>query len=276
MLCWSPMSMNRWRNIPALLRSCTGMSSPHCNIYCSRPAVFRQTDFPPALGPEMSSMRLSPSSAMSRRDIFLPCFCSDSSSNGWQAAPQSIMGRLLIAGFTASKRMASCAFARMKSISPRKSYAARRLGTCGRSSSENATSMRITSRLSSASSSRMRLLACTTSAGSMNTVFPLADSSCIIPFILRLSAGATGITRRPSRSVGDASFSTSPSACARRRMVLSVREMLPAVRDSSLRNDARVGEAESFTLPNLSTIPSMALSSEGSMSMSPARRRRLG
>ena len=30
-----------------------GISMPHWNMYCNSPVVFRQTDLPPAFGPEM-------------------------------------------------------------------------------------------------------------------------------------------------------------------------------------------------------------------------------
>ena len=210
---------------------------------------------------------------MSSADILRPCLRSDISSNGWMAVPQSIMGRLSIDGLTALKRAASSAFARMKSISPRNSYAMSNCGTCGRSSSEKAVRMAMISRFSSASSSRMRLLASTTSAGSMKTVFPLADSSCTIPPILRLSAGATGITRRPSRIVGEASFSTSPSAWALRRILFKVRDMPLDVRARSPRMRAKAGEALSFTEPNLSMMVSMSRMMRGNASTSPARAR---
>jgi proline iminopeptidase len=39
--------------------SLTGGSNPHWNMYCSNPTVFRQTDFPPAFGPEMIKIRCS-------------------------------------------------------------------------------------------------------------------------------------------------------------------------------------------------------------------------
>ena len=136
--------------------------------------------------------------------------------------------------------------------------------------------MAMISRFSSASSSRMRLFASTTSAGSMNTVFPLADSSCTIPPILRLSAGATGITRRPSRIVGEASFSTSPSACALRRILFNVREIPLEVRARSPRMRAKAGEALSLTVPNLSMIISMSRIIRGNVSTSPARARNVG
>lgn len=82
----------------------------------------------------------------------------------------------------------------------------------GSSSSAGATPLypaltRMISRRSAALSSRMRLLASTTAAGSMKTVLPVALSSWMIPLILRLRAGATGMTRRPSRSVGETSRS---------------------------------------------------------------------
>jgi len=99
----------------------------------------------------------------------------------------------------------------MKSISARNSYDWSISGMEGRNVLENVVRIRMISRRSSPSSSRMRLLASTTSAGSMNTVLPLADSSWTIPLILRFSPGATGITNRPSRMVGVTSLSTYPS-----------------------------------------------------------------
>ena len=53
------------------------------------------------------------------------------------------------------------------------SYDSKTSGMDGRNKLENSIRMRIISRRSSPSSSRMRLLASTTSAGSMNTVLPL-------------------------------------------------------------------------------------------------------
>ena len=72
--CSSPMSMNILLNMPAWLRSCIGMSRPHCNMYCSNPTVFRQTDFPPALGPEMMRIRCFSSSSISSGITFFPMF----------------------------------------------------------------------------------------------------------------------------------------------------------------------------------------------------------
>ena len=221
-------------------------------------------------------MRRLPSISMSRGDILRPCLRSDISSNGCTAMPQSMTGRSTNTGFIPPIRTASSAFARIKSISPRKSYACKSCGTWGRNSAEKADRMAIISRFSSASSSRMRLFASTTSAGSMKTVLPLADSSCTIPPILRFSAGATGITRRPSRIVGEASFSTNPSAWARRRMLFSVRDMLPEVRANSPRMRARAGEALSLTAPNLSIMESMSRIMRGNASTSPARARSEG
>ena len=136
--------------------------------------------------------------------------------------------------------------------------------------------MRITSRRSSASSSRMRLLASTTSAGSMKTVLPVADSSCTIPLMRRFSAGTTGITSRPSRTVGFTSLSTMPSACAERSMELSVRDMLPVVEANSRRMPARVGDALSLIFPNLLTMPSMRRVRVGKVYTSAAKASRLG
>ena len=89
--------------------------------------------------------------------------------------------------------------------------------------------MRIISCRSSISSSLTRLFASTTASGSMKTVFPLADSSCTMPLTLRFMAGATGITKRPSRIVGATSLSTTPSLWALRSMPAKMRDMLFSV-----------------------------------------------
>ena len=173
------------------------------------------------------------------------------------ACIQSKPGVSQTSGSTAFTSRASSAFALMKSICARNWYDRSMSYTCGLTSSLNTVSMRITSRRSSASSSRMRLFASTTSAGSMNTVFPVALSSCTMPFMRRFTLGDTGIIRRPSRTVGAASLSTSPSRCAACSMVYNVREMLPSVFDSSWRMPASVIEAPSLIRPNLSMILSM-------------------
>ena len=128
------------------------------------------------------------------------------------------------------------------------------------------TSMRTTSRRSSASNSRIRLLASTTSVGSTKTVFPVDDSSCTIPLILRFKPGAIGTTNRPSRTVGVTSLSTSPSLCAALNILYKVRETLPSALCSCIRISARAGDAESFTLPYLSRIWSMRRKISGNVS----------
>ena len=117
--------------------------------------------------------------------------------------------------------------------------------------------MRMISLRSSPSSSCTRLLASTTSVGSMNTVLPVALSSCTIPLIFFFSVGITGITSLPSRSVGVTSFSTTPSLCAERNILYKVREMLPSVFASSLLICSNSGVALSRIFPYLSNIWSM-------------------
>ena len=146
----------------------------------------------------------------------------------------------------------------------------------GRNWLENSIRIRIISRRSSPSSSRIRLLASTTSAGSMNTVFPLADSSCTIPFIFLFKAGATGITRRPSRMVGVTSLSTTPSDCALRNMLFKERDILPIVLASSLRMRANSVEALSLIFPYGDRMPLTLPMSCGNTVISPARRFRQG
>ena len=274
--CSSPMSMKMLSKIPAWLLSCTGINNPHCNMYCSRPTVFRQTDFPPALGPEIMRIRCLSFSVMSNGTTFFPCLANDICSNGCTAAAQSMTCLSARSGFRALMSSANKALARMKSISAKNSYDNKMSGMEGRNSSEKSVRMRMISRRSSLSSSRIRLLASTTSAGSMNTVFPLADSSCTMPLIFRFKAGATGMTSRPSRMAGVTSLSTTPSDWALRKMLFSVREMLPIVLLSSRRIRANSGEALSLILPYGDRILLMRVISWGNTRMSSASLRKAG
>ena len=74
--------------------------------------------------------------------------------------------------------------------------------------------MRTTSLRSACSRSRISLFVSSISAGSMNTVWPVADSSRINPFSLRLCSARIGSTTRPSRTVGSAPSGTHRSATA--------------------------------------------------------------
>ena len=134
---------------------------------------------------------------------------------------------------------------------------------CGRMVDVTAVRMRIISRRISLSSSRMVLFASTISAGSMNTVLPVADSSCTMPRILRLYIGDTGITRRPSRTDGATSLSTYPASRADTRMRRSIPLMLDVVLAMLRRSSSSCGDALSRMLPNLSIIPDIAAVSSG-------------
>ena len=257
MLCSSPMSIMMFWNTPVFDLSLTGIDRPHCSIYCISPTVFRHTDFPPALGPEMIRMRLAPVSVISNGTIFLSCFSSDLCSSGCRASIQSISGFGSTFGSMAFICFAISARARTLSICPMNTYERSISFTWGLMMAVMSVSILIISLRSSASSSLTLLFASTTSAGSTNTVLPVADSSCTMPFIFFFSAGAIGITRRPSRMVGATSFSTSPSLCAALSMLLRVLEMLPSVRASSCLIVKRWSEALSFMRPNLSSILSV-------------------
>ena len=148
--------------------------------------------------------------------------------------------------------------------------------TCGRTSFVNSVSITIISRRSSASSSRMRLFASTTSVGSTNTVLPVDDSSCTMPLMRRFMAGAIGTTRRPSRRVGVTSLSTRPSLCAACNMLYNVRDTLPSALRSCERISARRGDAVSFILPYLSRIWSMRRIRSGKVSTPSVRSCRVG
>ena len=90
MLCSSPMSMKMLSKTPVREFSPIGTGSPHCNIYCNRPTVLRQTLLPPAFGPLMTRMRCRRLSAISSGTIFLPCRRSERSSIGWRVHQRSI------------------------------------------------------------------------------------------------------------------------------------------------------------------------------------------
>ena len=168
-------------------------------------------------------------SMMSSGTTFFSCFASERCNSGWIARIQSIMGSSFTLGSKACICSAISAFACTKSICARKRYESSTSCTWGRNSSENTVRIRMISRRSAASSSRTLLLASTTSAGSINTVFPVADSSCTMPLILRFMPGATGIIRRPSRNVGATSCATRPSRWAACNIVYKVRDIDPAV-----------------------------------------------
>ena len=55
MLCSSPMSAYTWRNTASSERSEAGMCNPACPISVNNPTVFKETVFPPVLGPVMIS-----------------------------------------------------------------------------------------------------------------------------------------------------------------------------------------------------------------------------
>ena len=266
MLCSSPMSIMMVSKTPIVLFSFIGTLSPHCTIYCSSPTVFRHTDLPPALGPEMTSIcplgillspptsDLSPLNIMSRGTISLFWRFKELRNRGWHACTQSICGWDSTSGSMALNSCANCVLACMKSISPRNFILSSMPSTSGRISSLTSDSIFIISRFSSASSSRNLLLASTTAVGSRKSVFPVADSSCTIPLILRFMLGGIGMTRRPSRIAGVTSFSMSPSCCAFRSMEFSVCDTEPAAFFNSPLIWKRALEAESFMWPYLSRI----------------------
>ena len=133
----------------------------------------------------------------------------------------------------------------------------------GRRLSAMATSSRVTSRRSRICSSRRRLLASTISAGSIKTVLPDADSSWTMPAIRRLLAGATGTTRRPSRTAGVTSGSTHPSCTARAITRRIAPAMTPFIEASERRMSANSGDALSRTLPQRSSRRSMERAASG-------------
>ena len=115
-------------------------------------------------------------------------------------------------GAIACNRLATNALAIIKSTCAKKPCVNRICGISGRTKSVIACRMRSRSRACSDSKERILLFASTTSCGSINTVFPVADSSCTMPPIFFFAPAGIGNTKRPSRNVGVASLSTNPAA----------------------------------------------------------------
>ena len=77
------MSMNISEKMPGEEASEAGTGMPHCIMYCKRATVFRQTDLPPALGPEMSRMRPREGSETSSGFISSPLLFRRAARRGW-------------------------------------------------------------------------------------------------------------------------------------------------------------------------------------------------
>ena len=161
------MSMNMPSNTGNSEFSSTGTGKPHWNMYCSNPTVFRHTDLPPALGPEMTSMRRPRSSFRSRGTTCFPSRASVCRSSGWRAERSHSVPSSERTGFTHSFSAAQRAFARIMSMQARYSPARAIPGASGRIRSVNAVSIRTTSRRSAYSSSFSSLLISTISTGSI-------------------------------------------------------------------------------------------------------------
>ena len=123
--------------------------------------------------------------------------------------------------------------------------------------------MRRISLCSEKRSSFIWLSSSTTSAGSMNAVLPVADSSYMNPAIFFLFAALTGISILPSRTDTPASLSTIPSSWAFFRIALMRRDIAPSFSRRDFRISYRMSDAVSFTSPYLSTMPSIRLWTSG-------------
>ena len=126
---------------------------PHWNIYCTIPVVFRQTDLPPALGPEITNICFSLSSCISSGTSSFFSRLRVCASNGWNAFRNTILSSSETMGLPALFSTAQRALARTASISARYSPATAMGSASGRSSSVNSVKRRTISRRSAYSSS---------------------------------------------------------------------------------------------------------------------------
>ena len=125
-----------------------GMSIPHWNMYWSSPTVLRQTDLPPAFGPDIRRMCFCGVRVAVRGTISFFSFFKALSRSGCLAFLRFISPLSEITGMPAMKSRAICAFAMRKSISPRYLAASRRSGMYGLRKSVNSSRIRRISRCS--------------------------------------------------------------------------------------------------------------------------------
>ena len=113
------MSMKMLSKTGSSETSETGTGNPHWNMYCTMPVVFRQTDLPPALGPEMTRMRLRRSSCKSSGTISRPAARSVCCNSGWRAFFSTSLSSVERIGRTHPFSEAQRPLARSMSISAR-------------------------------------------------------------------------------------------------------------------------------------------------------------
>ena len=127
--------------------------NPHWNIYCTIPAVFKQTDLPPALGPEMTKICFCLSSCISRGTSSFFSRLSVCASKGWKARRNTIRSSVETIGIPAPFSTAQRALALTASISARYSPAATIGSASGINDSVNSVKIRTISRRSAYSNS---------------------------------------------------------------------------------------------------------------------------
>ena len=119
-----------------------GISIPHWNMYWSSPVVFRHTDLPPALGPEIKRICLAGVRRMETGTMVFFSLPRALSRSGWRALRRFISPLSEMIGIPALKSRATCALATRKSISPMYLAELTRSGTYGLTKSLKAARMR--------------------------------------------------------------------------------------------------------------------------------------
>ena len=154
-----------------------GISMPHWNMYWRSPVVFRQTDFPPAFGPEIRRILLVGLSFTVTGTIALFSLAKALSSKGWRAFLRFISPSSEISGMPALKSSETWALATRKSISPRYSAELMSSGIYGLTKSLKAARILWISWASSARRVKISFSSSKISAGSTKAVFPVAEVS---------------------------------------------------------------------------------------------------
>ena len=194
-LCSSPISARTLSKTDTRLLSETGSISPHSAIKVNKPIVLIETVLPPVFAPVITRESKSIPNEISTGTTDF------ASIKGWRAFFKSISPSLLRTGRLAFILYARCAFAKIKSRATALSKLILIVSWNSPAIAESSAKMRSISSCSRLSSTLISLFASTTAAGSINTVAPLPEVSCTIPWTSPLFSDFTGTTKRPLRCV---------------------------------------------------------------------------
>ena len=180
-------------------RSSAGICRPACPIRVKRPTVFKETVFPPVLGPVMTNKSKSVPSSMSIGTTFFL------SNRGCRPLRSFKRCSVLKIGKVPFSSMARAALAKIKSSVVISRWFSASASVCSPACALRSARIVSISSFSFKSSSFSSLLSDTTAAGSMKKVEPVEDWSCTMPGTCPLYSALTGMQYRSFRMVTTAS-----------------------------------------------------------------------